>query len=234
MKILAFSDVIKWEGYEEIVDEIKPSIICLAGDLTSDGFAEFWRSPFTSIKSHVDGFYKFLRYAGRKARVLIVKGDHDDDVAGAYDVEKINAIEGCEEISQWKIVNIYGLNFLGLGANETHNLRTPSAPRLKDFRKKVKVDIVVMHGENIHLVSLLKPKIIIKGGWFCGACLVEEIPSVFTGPNSCTIIEFRDKVVSKISLYTFRRENKQIKLEKIPKRIPIFYEKFSWIKSCKL
>jgi Icc-related predicted phosphoesterase len=72
MKVLAFSDVIKWECYEEIVDKIQPDIIALAGDLTSDGFANFWRyrnsENFLNIrKTHVNKFYRFLRYAGKKS-----------------------------------------------------------------------------------------------------------------------------------------------------------------------
>ncbi len=42
MKLLAFSDVVKWEGYEELVERIQPDLVDLAGDLTSDGFAAFW------------------------------------------------------------------------------------------------------------------------------------------------------------------------------------------------
>jgi hypothetical protein len=33
MKILAFSDVYRWEGYEDLVDKHKPEIVVLAGDL---------------------------------------------------------------------------------------------------------------------------------------------------------------------------------------------------------
>jgi len=41
---------------------------------------------------HVEKFYAFLEYAGRRAVVLVVKGDHDDDFPGAYDVCRINRI----------------------------------------------------------------------------------------------------------------------------------------------
>jgi Icc-related predicted phosphoesterase len=41
MKILAFSDVCRWEGYEDLVDKYKPNIVILAGDLTSDGNAAY-------------------------------------------------------------------------------------------------------------------------------------------------------------------------------------------------
>jgi Icc-related predicted phosphoesterase len=39
MRILAFSDVTSWEGYKSLIDTIKPDVITLTGDLTSDGFA---------------------------------------------------------------------------------------------------------------------------------------------------------------------------------------------------
>lgn len=42
MRILAFSDVPKWVGYDELVYKVRPDVVALAGDLTSDGFAAFW------------------------------------------------------------------------------------------------------------------------------------------------------------------------------------------------
>jgi 3',5'-cyclic AMP phosphodiesterase CpdA len=50
MKILVISDVIKWKGYEKIVDENQPDVIILAGDLTSDGFASFWISKVSEYE----------------------------------------------------------------------------------------------------------------------------------------------------------------------------------------
>src|SRR5258708_1039495 len=48
---------------------------------------------------HVEKFYAFLKYAGRRAVVLVIKGDHDNDFPGTYDVHRINRIPGCHEIS---------------------------------------------------------------------------------------------------------------------------------------
>ena len=101
MKILAFSDVKKWEGYQELGEGLKPDAIALAGDLVSDGFASFRRKALArnskqSLRArkemHVGGFYRFLEFAGERNRVLAVKGNHDDDFEGDYVPEKINRI----------------------------------------------------------------------------------------------------------------------------------------------
>lgn len=49
MKILAFSDVSNWDPYKELVDKWKPPVVTLAGDLTSDGGAEFWQTALEAI-----------------------------------------------------------------------------------------------------------------------------------------------------------------------------------------
>jgi hypothetical protein len=219
---------VKWEGYKGLVDKIKPDVIALAGDLTSDGCADFWSGAVQQIpefqkekkqlmkkfgfnerssklssletkyqetrefrkirkKIHVDKFYNFLMYAGKKSKVLIVKGNHDEDFEGDYVSEKINRISGCKEISG-KIIDIKGFHFLGLGFNETHYLRV-----LKPIIEKFKgnVDVVIAHCEQNRtpLLSLLKPKIIIRGHSGIGKYLVSDTPSAFTGGVICTIIK---------------------------------------------
>lgn len=249
LRILAFSDVVKWsKGYEALVDWLRPNIIALAGDLAFDGFAPFyWKESLSDEipkgndferfrKVHVNRFYHFLAYAGRKSKVLLVRGNHDDEFEGDYSLQKINEIPGCIEISS-KIIELDGYSFLGLGYNDTHNSK-----KLKRMGKELtgKVDIVLMHGENIRLVSLLKPKIIIKGGWQLGTCLVNDVPSVFTGPESCAIIEFKNKTISKISGYLFNWTNWKVRYPNFgvclkPREIrkvspPHVPWKFEWIK----
>ena len=229
MIILALSDVTEWKGYEKIVDSIQPNILTLAGDLTSDGFASFWRykndKNFLRIKEvHVNNFYQFLRYAGRKSEVLVIKGDHDEDFEGDYVPEKINKIIGCKEISG-KTADINGIRFLGLGFKEAHRFKEPKSTT--EWSKR-NIDIVVMHGENIRFVSLLKPKIIVKGGLFTGTYLVNDIPSVFTGSLGFTVIELKNKAVSKISEYAFDLKSQQITSKKFPP-IPAL-KKYGWIK----
>jgi Icc-related predicted phosphoesterase len=314
MKILVISDVVKWEGYEKIVDENQPDVVILAGDLTSDGFASFWskreelieqlpdyqeekkklekelskrlseirqeyKNPTTVTftyknirrtvhwflsppsqneiikvekevlldglkekykpriekkflelrkKTHVDLFYKFLEYAGKKSKVLVVKGDHDDDFEGDYIVEKINRIYGCKEISG-KLVKIDGLHFLGLGFDETHYLRILK-PLIEEF--KGKVDVVITHCEQnkMPLVSLLKPRIIIRGHFGFGKYLVNDIPAVFTMGVKYTIIEFEKEKLPKIIQYLTDTKI----LEKVSCK-PWFsqvseYEKYPWLK----
>lgn len=301
MKILVFSDIRKWEGYEELVNKIQPDIIALAGDLTSDGFASFWgkkeelieQSPdyqkekrrlekelpkrlsevqheykngenSTTIilryknfkqtihwlsgrpsqndiirhkkeillnelkekykpmieknflefrkETHVNLFYKFLKYAGKKSQVLVVKGDHDEDFEGDYILEKINRIPGCREISG-KFIEISGFRFLGLGFNETYYLRILK-PIIEEFKEKVDVVITHCKQNKVPLVSLLKPKIIIRGHFGSGKYLVNDIPSVFTMGVKYTIIELKNKKIPKILQYIVDLDNKIKILEK--------------------
>jgi len=169
MKLLALSDIIKWEGYEKLVNEIKPDIVALIGDLTDDGFRPF----YSEARKHVENFYKFLKYAGARARVLVVKGNHDKEED--YILEKINNIPGCTEISG-KVIEIDSIRFLGLGYEETHYLRLLK-PIVRRF--KGKIDVVMFHGERLRLISSLEPKLILRGGYIPGKYLVQGIPSVW-------------------------------------------------------
>ncbi len=289
MKILAFSDIIKWERYEELLDRIQPDVIALAGDLTSDGFASFWSEAIKQIpefqkerrelmrklgvvlttkgmfdcsknknlvewsekltlledkyrdtkeflevrkRIHVDKFYQFLKYAGKKSKILVVKGDHDEDFKGDYIPKKINKIFGCKEISG-KIIEIKGFHFLGLGFNETHYIRTLK-PIIEEFKRKV--DVIITHCEQnkIPTVSLLEPKIIIRGHFGYGKYLVNNIPSVFTVGVKYTIIELKNKKIPKILQYRIGLDNK-IKIVKRSSCRPWFsevseFERYKWLK----
>jgi len=251
LRILAFSDVVKWWGvFEALVDQLNPDVITLAGDLAFDGFAPFyWTGALSDEipkgknferlrRMHVNRFYRFLTYAGRKSKVLMVRGNHDDEFKGGYLPQKINRIPGCVEVSG-KIIELNGYRFLGLGYNDAHDSR-----KLKQMSERLtgKVDIVLMHGENIRLVSLLKPKLIIKGGLKLGACLVNDVPSVFTGPEHYAIIELRNKTVSKISGYLFNSSNwdtylgpgiwlKPGEMREVPLNVPWNY---GWVKPLRL
>ena len=63
-----------------------------------------------------------LKYVSKKALVLVIKGNHDDDFEGTYSIRRINKIPKCNEISG-KSVTLCGLTFLGLGFNEIHCLK---------------------------------------------------------------------------------------------------------------
>ncbi|MHA1665616.1 MAG: metallophosphoesterase family protein [Candidatus Njordarchaeales archaeon] len=232
MKILAFSDVIRWAGFKEIVNREKPNVVCLAGDLVSDGFAEL----NVRKEEHVKSFYEFLQYCSERSRVLVVKGNHDEDFEGDYSPGRINEISGCFEISG-KTINLNNFLFLGLGFKEARRLRRGSR-YLQSLIEKIagKVDIIIMHGENIRYTSLLNPKIIIKGGLRAGKCIINNIPAVFTGPNVYAVIEIDDREILNVEHFTIGRIGLNGKkpmsvrdIEKISVGIPLPYKNKEWV-----
>lgn len=257
MKILAISDVPNWKGYEHIVVKCAPDVVVLCGDLTSDGFAAFWKSAFNLIpafvnnreqlmrrfgasisddgvqvirnlkkyyayrqslerlerkyhrtaafararrKLHTNPFYRFLRFAGRRAHVLVVKGDHDDDFHGDYSPQRINAIRGCHEISG-KTHRAAGFTFLGLGFLETHYRR-----RLQELRSRIvgDVDVIATHAEQARmpLLAELCPKVIIRGHFGSGRWKVSGVPAVFTADVTYSIVELRRNGRPKLEQFT--------------------------------
>jgi len=102
-----------------------------------------------------------------------VKGNHDEDFEGDYSPERINEILGCFEISG-RTIEVDGMLFLGLGFREARRLRSGYSRPSKYLQSLIekfrgKVDVVLMHDKNIRYASLLKPKLIIKGG-----CVLEH------------------------------------------------------------
>ncbi|ADM27551.1 metallophosphoesterase [Ignisphaera aggregans DSM 17230] len=289
MRILAFSDVRRWEGYEEILDMVKPDVVCLAGDLTSDGGAAFWSKALTQIPAyrqevieklrelgvefvweehvpypsimispldprrlmvmkeilsieekyrksrefheivkriHVEKFYHFLEYAGRRSRVLVVRGDHDYDFEGDYDVNRINGIPGCSEISG-RFVEIGGMRFLGLGFEETH-YRQKLREIVAMYRGRV--DVVVAHSElsRIPIIAELKPKLIIGGHFLSGKYLVNNIPAAFTAGIKYAVIDIDQDAPPKITLYDYRGNIVKPEAEQRFRRR--LYERYEWLK----
>ena len=246
MRILAFSDVRRWEGYEDLVDEYKPDIVALAGDLTSDGVAAFWSEALQLVpefakrksellrryglverekhyyaqvapperfcdrffhhlseledryqktkaflearkKIHVDKFYAFLRYAGKVSKVLVTKGDHDDDFAGDYDSSRINRIAGCREISGKAYISNRCM-FLGLGFDQA-GYRSPLRALIADFKDRVGIVIAHAPQRNVRLIAEMGPKLLVRGHFGSGQYLVDGIPTVFTAGLNHTVIE---------------------------------------------
>lgn len=242
MRILAFSDVCRWEEYERLVDHCKPDVVALAGDLTSDGFAAFWNDALQFVpeflkkkralfrrfgaiehdgviqvrstsagsmaflsrlgelkqryrktsafrkarkRIHVNKFYDFLRYAGRRSTVLVVAGDHEDDFVGDYDARRVNRISGCREISG-KLCAVEGQTFLGLGF-EQGGFRRPLRALISTLRDHV--DVLIAHApqRNVRLLAEFKPRLIIRGHFGWGAYLIDGIPTVFTSAGHAII-----------------------------------------------
>jgi len=93
------------------------------------------------------------------------------------------------------------------------------------------VDIVLMHGENVKLVSMISPMLIIKGGLFVTKCRVNGIPTVFTGPSSFSLIEFNNRGVQEVHQYlTWGNKPQLIKEKEIAKNCSLLSKRYPWIK----
>lgn len=253
MRILAFSDVVDWDRpYKQLVDRYKPTIVALAGDLTSDGGARFWRDalefvpafrrsksslrrrlgvvysrsqqvdviPHESLveyrdalrnlelryrrttafltarkRIHVDKFYRFLEYAGRRAEVLVVKGDHDDDFPDDYDCQRIDAIAGCHEISG-KTHTVWEFTALGLGFAQA-GYRRPLRRLITQFKGRVGVVIAHAPQENARLLAEFQPSLLIRGHFGGGRFLIDGVPSLFT-VGAYALAEIRGKGLPRI------------------------------------
>jgi hypothetical protein len=280
MRILAFSDVYKWTGYERLVDQYKPHVVALAGDLTSNGSAYFWNAALEAVprykkqiealerqrtqcllrdnraglesiipgkvgqarqlhpgpetriasarlrevhdlcrkdpayqaarkKIHVDRFYRFLKYAGKRAFVVVIKGDHDDDFPGDYDLDRINSIPGCREISG-QTLEAKGAFFLGVSYQETAYRRIARA-LLARFPQRGGIAISHARQRNVRLLAELRPRLIIRGHYGCGKFLLEGIPAVFTdgGP---AIVNLSDAALPHIRLLSDKKGRETIAL----------------------
>ncbi len=228
MRVLAFSDVRNWDGYNRLVDRYEPDIVALGGDLTSDGAAHFWQDSLEEIpefkrekdaltckgkddiyefierlrelktrykrtqaflaarkRMHVDKFYDFLRYAGGKCQVVIVKGDHDDDFPGDYEPQRIDEIPNCREISG-KTFTFGEWTFLGLGFQQAGYRRTLRSI-IADFKGRVGIVIAHAPQKNVRLITELRPRLLIRGHYGSGHGLIDGIPAAFTSHEHAII-----------------------------------------------
>lgn len=89
MRILALSDARHWNGYKLLVNRFKPAVIALAGDLTSDGHAHFWRTALEAIP----GFRR--EKAGLRQRLGVVS-----DPDQGYDIIPRKSLDEYRESMQ--------------------------------------------------------------------------------------------------------------------------------------
>jgi len=136
-------------------------------------------------ETHVEKFYAFLKYAGRRAIVLVIKGDHDDDFPGAYDVCRIDRTPGCHEISGGTH-RARGELFLGVSYEYTA-YRTVSLSLLERFPQKGGIVIAHARQRNVRLLADLAPKLIIRGHFGVGQHRVGGVPAVFTSGGHAII-----------------------------------------------
>lgn len=182
MKVLAISDVAKWDRARKAVKLHAPNVVTLIGDLASDPSAIF-AGNYSPKKQRKD-FIEFLEYAGQLATVLVVAGNHDD--SSAYDVCKINQIPGCSEISG-KAITLNGIRFLGVGYQQAHFLRLL---RPIVCKYKGEIDIVLSHceGRRLRELASISPRLIIQGHFGVGQYSVYGVPTVFIAEANSALI----------------------------------------------
>ena len=202
-KILAVSDTTLIPEYQRMFDNLKPDIVVLAGD--------YDEGMLLGVDNTERYFYDFLRHAGKKSNVLVIKGNHDDskwsDSTSHYSVNKINGIKGCNEISG-KSIKINGLKFLGIDY-ESSRINANLLPLLDKHGDGV--DVIVSHGDvsKIHHLAKLKPMIVINGHTRGGVYSVYDVPVVLTNEVGLVLIEIKQNSVKTILEYqTISKYNK--------------------------
>ena len=136
-------------------------------------------------RMHVDKFYDFLRYAGRKCQVVVVKGDHDDDFPGDYEPQRIDEIPNCREISG-KTFTFGEWTFLGLGFQQAGYRRTLRSI-IADFKGRAGIVIAHAPQKNVCLITELRPRLLIRGHHGSGHGLIDGIPAAFTAHEHAII-----------------------------------------------
>jgi Icc-related predicted phosphoesterase len=174
---------------------------------------------------HVKKFYKFLKHAGKKSPVLVVKGNHDDDFDDAYNVEKIEKIKGCHELSG-KSLTIRGIRFLGLGYTQSYYLRK-LRPLIEEYKKKVDVTIVHCDWSRTPLLSSLEAKLMIRGHSGVGSYLVNNVPSAFIGGSVHALVELKKEKSPIIDLYRTKFDGS---IEILKKQRGELFKRYEWLK----
>jgi len=199
VKILAISDTALISVYQRMVDNLRPDIVVLAGDY-DEGI------PFFENNSQ-NYFYDFLSHVGKKSKVLVIQGNHDDNRSN-YSINKINSIKGCNEISG-KSVKINGLKFLGIDY-ESSRINANLLPLLEKHGNGI--DVIVSHGDisKIHHLAKLKPMIVINGHTRGGVYSVFDVPVVLTNGAGLVLIEIKQNSVKTILEYQTVSKYKKI------------------------
>jgi predicted phosphodiesterase len=168
MKILALSDKI-WPAIQlALVEKFSPDVIAIAGDVSEKCL------------------YKFLERAGRKARVLVVAGNHDEE-SKIYDPVRINRIKNCQEISG-RLVEAAGFRFFGLSYSQAMDdtQLSEAMPKLR------KADILITHAPLSRLPKYCwrGPKIVIQGHHGHGVYYATPTTAVFTDGIHGALVEW--------------------------------------------
>lgn len=151
------------------------------------------------LLGHVEKFYQALEDAANVCnRILVVSGNHDEYFKGDYDVERINRIANCREISG-KIESHEGVVFLGLGFRETHYLRS-LRPVVQIMEGQV--DVILAHAEEsrLPLIAGIDPVIIFRGHFGSGRSRIGGVPIVAAAFPSYVVAELTKKRIASIQV----------------------------------
>jgi hypothetical protein len=149
--------------------------------LDSPEFLEAYR------KLHVAAFYRFLRHAGKRAKVLVTDGNHDQ--LPFYSAGKVNDIPGCREISG-KQTKAGGLTFVGLGWE--HGRIKTNIRALADRLKVHGADVLMCHAPQ-QVVPIIAdrfmPRLMVRGHYGYGCYYASDVPTLFSQGARYSTIE---------------------------------------------
>lgn len=169
--------------------------------------SDYERALSTLVRQHVGRFYNFLKYAGKKSKVLVVRGNHDNDYSPGYEPRRIREL-GCTEISG-KTVKIDGFVFLGLGVDEARYLRKLKPIVQGVLEKRDRVNIVAMHypKNRLRMLAALAPQLAVVGGAGPGEYLVSRIRTILSDSDGY-LIELSRRMTPKVSRVGLSRRSR--------------------------
>jgi DNA repair exonuclease SbcCD nuclease subunit len=140
--------------YRSIIEETKPDIVLLAGDITGDGSCGhgFHKALFL--------LFRYLEY--NKITTFFISGNHDEPKYFKYILERTRGLKYVKYIAR-KVVEYGGIKILGLDYLDTYN-----KTNLKGFiSKNFSLDIVLSHCHLHRRTSLFDfdTKYVITGHW---------------------------------------------------------------------
>jgi hypothetical protein len=147
-------------------------------------------------------FYEAIKYCSdKRITVFIVKGNHDDDFKGAYDIGLINSINPTAEITG-KFLSYSNVNILGLGFWDTNALNISKIKaNLSD-----KIDIIIAHAEQSKLKNILdlNPKVVFRGHFVTGVYKISNVLVLSSGfPFSYSIADFTNGEIKDFGVWYY-------------------------------
>jgi len=188
-----------WEIIQKIIKENKLKSYSILSDYDLIHEKYFKSKEFVKARrAHVKELYDALELASKKSKqVLVIKGNHDDEFSGAYNLRKIEHIKNCSEISG-KLFSFKGIRFLGLSYKNCHYLT-----ELRSLLGTSKPHIIISHPEKNRWKDIAEygPDLVIHGHHSFGFHKVGGVNFLGTGcfPSySIVKIDEKSKLIKEI------------------------------------